>query len=372
MPATEPPVAEPVVSPRERAAEMFAWQSRACAALGSGLHAVLLARAADDVRAGGPCADAVAGYEDAPGPDAIALRFVGGVHALVLAGRAPALAGYYPSVGGVFEPDRPEAVEACWQAFRAAVAAELPWVRDWMTRPPQTNEVGRSNLLITGLLYAGRTSPLPVRLFELGSSAGLNLRPELFRYRADGFAWGPPDSPVLLADAWKGTPPAWLMEAAAEQPGITVVERHGCDLTPIDPLSETGSLTVRAYVWPDQTARHARLAGALRLAAELPVAVQPVGAAEFLAEVAPVPGTLTVVWHSIMRQYVPAEEWARVDAELTRLAAESTPEAPFVYIAFEPERVGERFPFRLSVRQGQDERVVLAEANPHGIPATAV
>jgi len=372
MPATEPPVAEPVVSPRERAAEMFAWQSRACAALGSGLHAVLLARAADDVRAGGPCADAVAGYEDAPGPDAIALRFVGGVHALVLAGRAPALAGYYPSVGGVFEPDRPEAVEACWQAFRAAVAAELPWVRDWMTRPPQTNEVGRSNLLVTGLLWAARSTPLPIRLFELGSSAGLNLRPEQFRYLADGFSWGPADSPVRLAGAWRGDPPAWLAGAGTAQPELTVAERRGCDLTPIDPLSEGGALALRAYVWADQDARFTRLDGALRLAAATPVRVEAIGAAEFLAGVELRPGTLTVVWHSIMRQYVPAEEWARVDAELTRLAAESTPEAPFVYIAFEPERVGERFPFRLSVRQGQDERVVLAEANPHGIPATAV
>jgi hypothetical protein len=364
---------------RERAAEMFRWQSQACASLGSALYEALLARAADDIRAGGPCADAVAGHENAPGPYAVALRLAGGVHALVLTGRAPALAGYYPSAGGVFEADRPEAVEACWQAFRAAVAAELPWVRDWMTRPPQTNEVGRSNLLITGLLHATRTSPLPVRLFELGSSAGLNLRPELFRYAsepdgddADGFGWGPVDSPVLLADAWKGAPPGWLVEAAAQRPEIAVVERHGCDLTPIDPLSESGSLALRAYVWPDQASRHTRLAGALRLAADLPVAVEAVGAADFLAGVAPKPGTLTVVWHSIMRQYVPAEEWARVDAELERLAAASTSEAPFAYIAFEPERVGERFPSRLAVRLGRDDRVVLAEARPHGLPARTV
>ncbi len=359
-------------SPRERAARMFRWQSQACASLGSVLYGVLLARAADDILAGGPCADAVAGHEDAPGPDAVALRFAGGVHALVLTGRAPGLAEYYPSVGGTVPPERAEAVGACWQAFRATVAAELPWVRDWMTRPPQTNEVGRSNLLVTGLLHTGRTSPLPVRLFELGSSAGLNLRPELFRYQADGFVWGPPDSPVLLADAWRGAPPAWLAEAAVEQPVITVVERHGCDLTPIDPLSEAGALALRAYVWPDQAARHARLAGALRLAAELPAPVQAVGAADFLAGVAPVPGTLTVVWHSVMRQYVPAEEWSRVDAELGRLAARSTPEAPFAHIAFEPERVGERFPFRLTVRQGRADRTVLAEANPHGLPATAI
>ena len=360
------------VPPRERAALMVEWQASACAKLGSPLYEAMLTRVAGDIRTGGPCADAVAGYENAPGPDAIALRLVGAVHALVLTGRAPELAAYYPTAGGAF---RPELAEACWEAFRVTVAAELPWVRDWMTRPPQTNEVGRANLLITGLLHVTQAAaPLPIRLFELGSSAGLNLRPELFRYSAEGFAWGPETSPVVLADAWRGDPPAWLAAAAGstEQQRLTVVERRGCDLTPIDPLSEAGALALRAYVWPDQADRHARLAGALRLAAEIPVEVETMGAAEFLGGVRLEPGTLTVVWHSIMRQYVPAEEWARVERELSRLAAASTPQAAFAHIAFEPERVGDRFPCRLTVRQGAAERGVLAEALPHGVPAWAV
>ncbi len=132
-------------------------------------------------------------------------------------------------------------------------------------------------------------------------------------------------------------------------------------------------LALRAYVWPDQVDRQERLAGALRLAAELPAAVEPVGAAEFLAGVELRPGTLTVVWHSVMRQYVPAEEWARVRGELDRLVAASTPEAGFAHIAFEPERTTEdTFAFLLSVRGGPDgERRVLAEAQGHGVPARA-
>ncbi len=355
---------------RERLARMFEIQAKGCAAYGAGLYGLLLNRTADDIRAGGPCAEAVAGYEDAPGPDAVALRLAGAVHALVLSGRAPQLAGYYPSAGGSWSP---EAAEECWSAFRATVAAELPWVRSWMTRPPQTNEVGRSNLLIAGLLYAVTAAPLPVRLFELGSSAGLNLRPEQHCYTADGgYAWGAADSPVRLADGWTGGAPAWLVEAAAAHPVLDVVERRGCDLTPIDPLSEDGALALRAYVWPDQPERLDRLAGALRLAAEHPATVEPIGAGGLLAGIDLRPGTLTVVWHSVMRQYVPAGEWAGVEAELDRLAAASTPGAAFAHIAFEPERVGDRFPFRLSVRVGSGVRVRLAEASGHGIPAKAV
>lgn len=351
---------------RERAAIMIEHQARGCANLGSTLYAALLKRVAQDVRDGGPCAEAVAGYEDAPGPDAIALRLLGAVHALALTGKAPELAGYYPSTGGSFDPERPD---ACWPVFCATVAAELTWVRDWMTRPPQTNEVGRANLLIAGLLAATRATPLPIRLFGLGASAGLNLRADRFRYTADGFAWGPEDSPVLLGDAWRGAPPAWLTRAAAEHPTLTVVERHGCDPNPIDPLTPAGALALRAYVWPDQPARAARLDGALTLAARVPAEVVTAGAADFLAGLRLEPGTLTVVWHSVMRQYVPAAEWARVEGELDRLAAVSGTDAAFAHIVFEPRRAGDLHRFQLSVRLGGGAQTVLAEAAPHGVPA---
>ncbi|WP_433239348.1 DUF2332 domain-containing protein [Streptosporangium sp. CA-135522] len=354
---------------RERVAVMVEHQAQGCASLGSPLYAFLLGRVAQDVRAAGPCMEALAGYEDAPGPDAIALRLLGGVHALALTGRAPELAAHYPSTGGAFVPERPD---ACWHAFRAAVADGMEWVRDWMTRPPQTNEVGRAHLLIAGLLKAADAGPLPVRLFELGSSAGLNLRADHFRYACEGFAWGPADSPVLLEDAWRDAPPAWLAEAAVERPDLAVIERRGCDVTPIDPLSPGGALALRAYVWPDQTARATRLEGALRVAAQVPAEVEAVGAADFLAGVRLEPGTLTVVWHSIMRQYVPAAEWARVEAELARLAAAGTAQARFAHVSFEPRRVGERHRFRLAVRLGAAAETVLAEARPHGLPARAL
>ncbi|WP_431678794.1 DUF2332 domain-containing protein [Kitasatospora sp. KL5] len=349
----------------EHAAAMFEQQATACAELGSPLYAALLGLAAADIREGGPCAAALAGHEEAAGPQAMALRLLGGVHALVLTGRAPALAAHYPSAGGSTDPEHPG---AAWPAFRETVAADLPWVRDWLTRPPQTNEVGRSNLLIAGLLHVLGERRMPVRLLELGSSAGLNLLADRFRCTAPGWAFGPADSPVQLADAWRGTLPAWLPPQAEP---LVFTERLGCDLTPIDPRSADGSLALRAYVWPDQPARTARLEGALRLAAEVPTRVEAVGAGDFLRGAGVEPGTLTVVWHSVMRQYVPADEWARVEEELARLAASSSAAAPFAHIAFEPRRIGGAHPFVLAVRSGGGPVEVLAEAAPHGLPARA-
>ncbi|MFJ8442911.1 DUF2332 domain-containing protein [Kitasatospora griseola] len=354
----------------DHAVAMFRHQAEACAELGSPLSAALLRRAAEDLAAGGPCAAAIAGHEDAPGPSAVALRLLGAVHALVISGRAPELAAHYPSAGGAFDPGDPDAP---WPAFRATVADHLPWIHEWLTRPPQTNEVGRANLLLTGLAWAQHrlaqaspgAAPLPVRLHELGSSAGLNLLAEQFRCVSPGFAYGPPDSPVVLADAWRGEPPAWLRDAPLQR----VVERHGCDPTPIDPRSADGALALRAYLWADQLPRLERLNGALALATRLPAPVEPIGAAAFLRDVRVADGTLTVVWHSIMRQYVPAEEWRSVEAELDRLAAASGPSTPFVHLALEPRRVGPGHRFLLTARLGAGPTAVLAEAMPHGLPA---
>ena len=366
-PAIPSPPAPSTTDPWQRTVTHVEQQARACAELGSPLYAALLHRVARDIRDGGPCAEVLAGYEDAPGPQAVALRLLGGVHALVLSGQAPDLAAHYPSTGGTVDPRHPD---ACWPAFRAAVAEHPSWLRDWLTRPPQTNEVGRANLLLIGLLRVLARQPLPVRLFELGASAGLNLRAERFRWVADGLDWGPDASPVELAPAWRGTPPGWLSRAVAERPAPpTVVERAGCDLTPLDPLTPEGALALRAYVWPDQTPRLARLEGALRVAAEVPATVHRQGAAAFLAGLTLREGTLTVVWHSVMRQYVPAEEWAAVERELDRLAAEATADTGFAHVAFEPRRVGREHRFLLTVRHAGAPEEVVAEALPHGLPA---
>ncbi|BFV59098.1 DUF2332 domain-containing protein [Kitasatospora sp. CMC57] len=353
--------------PLPHAAAMIDRQADACGELGSPLYEFLLRRAALDVASGGPCAAAVVGHEDAPGPDAIALRLLGGVHALVLTGRAPDLAAYYPSAGGRFTLPVPG---GAWTAFRTTVADHLDWVRSWLTRPPQTNETGRANLLIAGLLHLLADTPRPVRLFELGASAGLNLLADRFRCEWSGGAHGPAGSPVRLTDAWRGDP---VFPLDRPLPELEFTERRGCDLTPIDPLSPEGALALRAYVWADRPERAARLDGALALAAEHPVKVERIGAADFLGPVSVAEEALTVVWHSVMRQYVPAEEWARVEAELARLAAASTPTAPFAHLAFEPTRVGgsEQRRFVLTVRAGTGPAQVLAEAVPHGLPAWA-
>ncbi|MCM0673765.1 DUF2332 domain-containing protein [Micromonospora phytophila] len=351
----------------EHAVTVLRQQARSCAAMDAGLYHDLLVRAADDVRAGGPTAAVIQGYDTLPVDAVVPLRILGGVHALVLTGQAPDLTRFYPSAGGTYFPAD---ADAAWSAFRALLAQRRDAVRGWLPRPPQTNEVGRANLLLAGLLHAlAGTGDLPVRLIELGASAGLNLRADRFRVEADDFAWGPVDSPVRLPGAWRDGVPDWLRDAARAYPELTVVQRLGCDVTPLDPGSAQGALALRAYLWPEHTARAQRLDGALELARRVPARVEAVGAADFLAGVAPRSGTLTVVWHSVMRQYVPADEWTRVTAELDRLARAATADAPVAHLLFEPYPTEGRHHFQLRARLGAGDERLLAVAHPHGLPA---
>jgi hypothetical protein len=337
------------------------WQASACRDMGSPLYGRLLDHVADDVLAGGPSADVLAGHETDPGPSALALRLMGAVHRLVLERRAPELATFYPSVGGSADPAR------AWPALRRVLAEHRDELASLLRRPPQTNEVGRAASLIGGLLHVVARWPGPLRLCEIGASAGLNLRADQFRVELrDGSGVGPADSPVVLVDPWRGRrPPTTAL--------LDVVERQGCDVAPVDPNSPEGRLLLTSYVWPDQPARLERLRGALDIAARVPASVARRSAGDFVDGLRLEPGTTTVLWHSIMWQYLDADERSDVETRLAELAESAGPDARLAHLAMEPRR---RTPSSehevlvvLRTWPGDGERV-LGSAAAHGLPTT--
>ncbi|MDE0776219.1 MAG: DUF2332 domain-containing protein [Nocardioides sp.] len=345
-----------------RLSESFRAQARACGSLGSAMYADLLARAADDLDQDGPTREVLRGYEDSAGPSALALRLAGSVHRLVLERRAGVLATYYPSVGGSWD------AESGWEAFRDLLAAEPEAVREWLDRPPQTNEVGRSAALMAGLLtLTDALGDVPVRLVELGSSGGLNLLADRYRYRtADGRAVGPVDAPVTLSGAWVGDGP-WTA------PWPRLVERVATDVLPVDLTTTEGRLALTAYVWPDQAARHERLRGALAAVARTPVPVRRAGAREVVDTLELSEGCLTVLWHSVMWQYLDRSEQEAVRAGIDRLGAAATGRAPFAHLFLEPtRRTPESDHEFLVVLESwpAGARRVLATSRGHGLPTT--
>ncbi|ORX11562.1 MULTISPECIES: DUF2332 domain-containing protein [Mycolicibacterium] len=335
----------------------FDVQARACAALGSPMYAELLDLVLDDIRSRGIFADVLAGHEDDPGPSGLALRLLGGLHRLVLDGRAPALAAWYPSVGGHWD------AAAAWPEILATARRQTAYLRAMLDQPPQTNEVGRSAALIGGLLHLVDRFPLPVRLFEIGSSAGLNLRADHYLYRHAGGQWGPADSAVVIEDAWHGAlPPA---------APLRIAHRHGFDIAPVDARTEDGRLTLLSYVWPDMTARLHRLSGAIDIARRVDADLDRMPAAEAVSRLQLTPGTLTVLWHSVTWQYLGAAEQHAVETRLKALGSAATANTPFAWLNLEPQRrapdAHHEFLIRVQCWPDGADRI-LGSCAPHGPP----
>jgi hypothetical protein len=315
--------------------------------------------------------EVLAGREQDPGPSALALRLLGSVHRLVLAGEVPELAVFYPSVGGEWDP------VLGWEAFEQVLRARGSELRTLLDQPPQTNEVGRSIALYGGLLQlaeeialpdqGGGVGPnqVPVRLFEIGASGGLNLRADHFRFDvADGTSYGAVESPVVFRDAWSG-------RRIAPAPGLRIADRIGSDINPVNPLSEDGALTLTSYVWPDQAARLERLRGALVVAREVPADVRREDALSFLRNVELSEGHVTVIWHSVMWQYLTPEDKVAADQAISVLGERATRSAPLARLCFEPLRrtadSPHEFLIGLQVWPGGVRRI-LGRAEPHGFP----
>lgn len=288
--------------------------------LPDGLYRTLMLDMAEDWQAGGVVAEICRDWADAPGSAVVQLRLMAGIQRLVLSRTEPQLAMYYPNLGGDASP-----AEA-WQDFEPALRRHVEELREALAIAPQTNEPGRSVPLLVGLFDAIRRSGLSsVRLFELGASAGLNLLVDRFYIAGDGWSSGPESSPLRLTEAVVGpvTPAPF-----------TVVERRGCDLAPVDASTVEGRLRLTSFVWPHDLHRHERLRAALAVAAAHPVTVDPAPASSWLAsmlESAPPAGVLTVVWHSITRQYWPPAEVA----ETSRVLDAARHRMPIAHIAME-------------------------------------
>jgi hypothetical protein len=342
---------------RERGAAQLRIQEKWCRAMGSPLYAGLLHAAAEDCAAGGPTWAVVDGYEDMSAGDVLPIRIAGSVHRIVLEGRAPELARFYPSAGGSDRGDP-------WPAFGAVLAAHRDEIRGMLARPVQTNEVARSGSLLGGFASVARETGLPLRLLEVGTSAGLNLRFDRFRYESDGFAWGDPESGVRLRGVFDGAAP----EIA---PRIDVADRIGCDAAPIDPTSEEGKLTLRTWLWPDQVERRTRLDAALEIAARVPARIVRADACDFVErELVPARGVATVVFHSVVMGYLGAEKLRRFGALVAAAGERATAEAPIARVCLEPRKRpdGEyEYCVFLALWPGGEQRV-LALSSPHGPP----
>ena len=317
-------------------AAAFAHQARACDALGSPLTAQLC-RALPDVLVDGPVADRVQGWPGDPSTaaDSLPLRLCGALHALVLTGQAPDLARAYH--GGTVEPS----------LLRRVLDDHADAILSWLDSPPQTNEVARAAVLIGAARFLN--TPLPLRLLEMGASAGLNLNFDRYHLGAGG-------SGVVLTPEWRGAMP---------QGAVTVASRRGVDLNPLDP--DRDGLRLMAYCWADQHDRMARLRAALDLARADPPQVDRGDAGAWLADrlAEPAPDRLTLVYHTVAAQYFPPATAQACAAALSRAGQAASPSAPVAHLRMEADG-GNGAALDLTLWDGTRRDWSLGRADFHG------
>jgi hypothetical protein len=281
---------------------------------------------ADSLGSNPQIADIVLGSGDTEEP-LLGVRALAGLHELVLTGRAGGLRDVM--YGRI--PTTPEQVR---RVVRDAIVSHPVEIRAALGWPVQQHHPRRAASLLRGLAALGHPR---IRLLEIGACAGMNLHVDHYGWRGDGWKWGDGGSPLQF-------------EADGPDPGnITIVERGGCDLEPLDAADPAHAIRLHAFLPPEWTTTHDELDAALELLREHPVSIDRASATDWLEEqlsATPQPGVHTVVWHSLVWQLLDRAEKER----LIRLVQGNASRRDLSFVSFEPDRP--EVPAKLRIHRG--------------------
>lgn len=289
----------------------------------------------------------VLGWAGDPLADVVALRLVGGLHAL-------ARRGVKPVIDLFAGADVPRG------RLATAIREHDVAIAGWLDRPPQTNDVGRAAGLMAGLLWLAERHRLPMDLWEIGSSAGLNLLIDRFGLELGGVAVGPERSPVRIVPDWTGPPPP--------AGPVEIASVRGVDRDPLDPTDPAEADRLMSYIWADHPSRIERTEAALALARAHPPRLERGEAADWvearLAE-PPVPGRWRVLMHSLVWQYLDGASQSRITTAIERAGAAATADSPLGWVRLEADRTKLRHDLTVRMWPGGEE-TLLAHGHAHG------
>jgi len=285
--------------------------------------------------------------------DAMPLRLAGGFHDLFRRGLEPGLGEVYR-----VEITDQTAVDRIVSEIVARHDAEL---LPWFESPPQTNEAGRSASFVAALHWLSSRVAPHFELNEIGSSAGMNLLIDRYRYDLGGVTSGPSDAPVTICPLWNGPPPP-------ANP-FTIHSVQGCDIQPIDVRDDAAANRLMAYIWPEMPERFARMEAGIQMICDRAVNLVQADAADFVeARLAmqQQSGTTRVLMHSIVWQYLPDIVQTRITSVMQQAASNATADKPLAWIALETNRATFRHELKVRYWPGGGEPALLGEAHAHG------
>lgn len=328
-------------------------QVRVCGPLGSKMYETLFTELADDYEAGGRIYALLAGRSTRPIHDAIPLRLAGAIHRVVLRGDDDRLARHYPSVGG--KPGEDFGAD-----FIAYVREHLDEVELGLNSQVQTNEVGRSVVQLVLSHWLTNFNVEEFDFYEVGASAGLNLNFDKFYGCFGQLRMGDPASELRFMGDWFESAPLVPKTAAR------VVNRRGVDVAPLDVTDPAQELRLLSFVWPDQKLRFQRIRAAIDIAKTHKPVVDTESADTWIErQLRTRRERATVVFHSIVWQYLGPDVQRRFRQALEDAALTATPENPLVWARMEP--AGKVADVRVTVWRGKEpEEYLLAEIGYHG------
>lgn len=335
--------------------DAFRKQAEQCDIMGSSFTASLCRLLADRLDQTTRFGRKVLDWEGDPINDALALRACGALHALARSGKGEnELHDAYPPA--------PFDERHLWYVIHDVLTRHDNYLASFIDSPPQTNEVARSSMVLGAALHVTARTRLPIEVFEIGSSAGLNLRFDQYRYQfGNGRAWGLEDAAVDIASEWRGAVPPLSAK-------VNVLSRAGCDQKPLDPGNIADAERLLAYVWPDQPHRLARLEAAVKHAAADGLKVEATDAADWVERGLSRPpreGAVRMLFHTIVWQYMPPDTRRRIDAALAKAGAAATDDTALAHFRFEPDGKGEGGAMALTLWPG-GETIQLGRADFHG------
>ncbi|MBB3174380.1 hypothetical protein FHR90_002221 [Endobacter medicaginis] len=328
---------------------VFAWQAEYARSGGTHFTAAVMEAIPASLARAPVTAAAIHGWPGDRRADALSLRVGGALHALARAEPRSGLGRLYARLDG----DVAGVIADALERHDTVIAS-------WLASPPQTNETGRAAALRAALAVVAARFDGPIELLEIGASAGLSLNMGRFGYALGELRAGPADAAVRLAPRWTGaTPPG---------AGVEIASSEGIDVAPLRIGEATDRDRLRAFVWPDEPARRARLEAAIDLALAYPPNLSQARAGAWLPGRLERPqqaGVTRVVWHSVVLQYLPDEERAAVVAAIEQAGGRADGQHPFAWVSFEWEMARRCMVLRLKLWP-QGEACELATCHPHG------
>lgn len=335
----------------------FRAQSDACRSLGSPFTARICDLLAERLTPATAAGARVLGWAGDPtsSGDSVPLRTCGALNYLVVSGADGELAAVYPPMAEA-APDA-----ELWAQIERVLAEHGDCIDRFLDSAPQTNEVRRSAVLLAGWCWLAKQFELPLVVSEVGASAGLNLFADRYWLKTEGFSRGSVGSPVRLEPRWSGDLPA--------DSSPVLLQRRGCDLSPLDPLAAEDHLRLLAYTWPDQRDRVDRMAAAASIFSDAAqgTIVDRLDAADWLETrlAAPLDGAVHVVQHTIAWQYFPEQVKERGHRLLAEAGARATQTRPLARLSLEADGESPGAGISLAIWPG-GETHSLGRADFHG------